>query len=288
MTGRFVSNRSAHPVCGRAEIVFKRTEGGTRLGHLYQRNPYRVLFPHSESGEPVTAVLVTTSGGMVGGDRLEGAIEVQAGCEALVMTQAAEKVYRSNGADCGIDLSLSAGRGARLEWLSQECIVFDGARLRRHTRLAVQGDGEILAGELLVFGRTAMGERLRRGLIRDAWSLRRDDGPVVWRDALHMEGDLASLLADPACFDGALAAGSVVHAGPDHLETARTLLAETVTDGIRAAAGRILDAGGGGVTVVRWLGDDPGFCRAAYGRFWAGYRYRVWGRPERLPRLWNI
>ena len=68
---------------------------------IYQRAPARLLFPQGPPGEPPLAVLVTTSGGLTGGDRI--AIDVKAGPGAAitVTTQAAEKIYRcEDDPDC--------------------------------------------------------------------------------------------------------------------------------------------------------------------------------------------
>ena len=59
---------------GAAEVSFVQTDGETRLRHLYQSDPCRVLFPRQAGGAPKEAVIVTTSGGVVGGDRLRVAI----------------------------------------------------------------------------------------------------------------------------------------------------------------------------------------------------------------------
>ncbi|OSM05024.1 putative Urease accessory protein UreD [Magnetofaba australis IT-1] len=220
----------------------------------------------------------------MGGDELDIEITTLAGAQGLAMAQAAEKIYGSNGPDCNVTLRLNAHDGARLEWLPQESILFDQARLRRHTDLYTAGSGEILAGEMLTFGRMAMGERVRSGLARDAWTLS-DDAAVVWRDALHMEGDVAEILADPACFDGAQAAGSIVHVGPDYVATAREILAQLkLPEEVLAAAGRVAER----VNLIRWLGRDAQQMRKAYGAFWKAYRHQVWQRPEKLPRLWEI
>jgi urease accessory protein len=52
---------------GVAEIGFDCREGATRLIHLYQRDPPRVLFPTPDRDEPPLAVLFTTSGGLHAG-----------------------------------------------------------------------------------------------------------------------------------------------------------------------------------------------------------------------------
>ena len=49
------------------------------------------------SGDPPLAVLLTTSGGLVGGDEIRISVTARAGAVAGVTTQAAEKVYRTLG-----------------------------------------------------------------------------------------------------------------------------------------------------------------------------------------------
>ncbi|MFN8927410.1 MAG: urease accessory protein UreD, partial [Rhodospirillales bacterium] len=132
-----------------------------------------MLFPTPAKGDPTTAVVATTSGGIVGGDRMAVTATAGDGARALVTMQAAEKVYRSAGPDATVDVRLSAGVGAWLEWLPQETILFEGARLRRTTRVDLAADACALAGEMIVLGRIARGERLATGLVRDAGEVRR-------------------------------------------------------------------------------------------------------------------
>ena len=197
---------------GAARMVFRRGEKDTRLARLYQRAPLRALFPTGENSGLATAVLVTTSGGLVGGDRLAVGIVAEEGSAALATTQAAEKVYRSLGADCRVEVELSAAAGSWLEWLPHETILFEGARLDRVTRIDYAPGARVLAGEILVFGRHARGETLTCGRLRDAWEVRRQ-GRLIWADALVLAGDLAAVLAAPACFAGAVAMATVIYAG---------------------------------------------------------------------------
>src|SRR5471030_2000570 len=90
-------------IAGIAEIGFVAREGRTRLRHLYQHDPLRVLFPDPPAGENPIAVLLTTSGGLVGGDRLTITVDIGAGAAAHVTAQAAEKIYRSSGPDCALE-----------------------------------------------------------------------------------------------------------------------------------------------------------------------------------------
>ncbi|MEC7121914.1 MAG: urease accessory protein UreD, partial [Pseudomonadota bacterium] len=167
------------------------------MARLYQHDPIRILFPQPAAGDPATAAITNIAGGWVGGDRITFHARVEAGAEALIAQQAAEKIYRSTGATTTVDVHLRAAPRATLEWLPQETILFDTARLRRRTTLDVVGDGRVMAGEILVFGRRAMAETFTAGLAREVWEVRRD-GRLVWLDAMHLADDVAAVLAAPA------------------------------------------------------------------------------------------
>src|SRR5215472_13997928 len=110
---------------GAAELVFAGRGPGGGLAHLYQHDPCRVLFPRAEPGHPPTAVLLTTSGGLTGGDRVRLSFAARDGAVATITSQAAEKIYRALDDDCRIDIGIDTGQ-AWLEWLPQETILFDG------------------------------------------------------------------------------------------------------------------------------------------------------------------
>ena len=260
---------------GAAEIVF----GRERLARLYQRTPCRVLFPLPEPGDLPIAALLTTSGGLAGGDRLSLGVTLEDGARAVITTAAAEKVYRSLGPDATVTVSLAAGDGAWLEWLPQETILFDGARLVRRIAADLAPGARLLAAETLVFGRAARGERFTRGLLHESWRLRRG-GTLVWADALRLEDDVARRLASPAGFGGALALATALYVGED----AAALL---------PAARALAEAGEGAATLVngvllaRFLGPRPEMVRRALTRYVAGLRHAASGLPAALPRLWH-
>jgi urease accessory protein len=79
------SDSLAAGVHGVAEVGFAMDPTGRpRLLHLYQQAPLRVLFPTPSSEDIPVAAIVTTSGGLVGGDRLDVSISAGAGCALMV------------------------------------------------------------------------------------------------------------------------------------------------------------------------------------------------------------
>ncbi len=269
---------------GRLEVGFAVRDGVTRLKHLYQHDPLRALFPRVPPGDIPVAALVTTSGGLVGGDRIEIDARVEAGARARIAPQAAEKIYRSLGEPVTVELDLAADAGAWLEYLPMETILFDGARLDRVCRLSLESNARAMAGEFLVFGRLARGEVMTHGTVRDAIEVRRD-GRLLWADAFDPRGGLGAL-DHPAGLGGGRALATLVYAGvdaADHVEPVRALQEECrVPDG-QAGATAI-----GTVLVARWIGRDVLAMRRAYATVWQALRARAAGLPPALPRHWHV
>ena len=263
---------------GESRVAFALREGETRLADLYQRDPCRVLFPDSERGEAPQAVLLTTSGGVAGGDRLRMEVAVGPGAHAVVATQAAEKIYRAApGSDpCRIDVAITVGADAILDWLPQETIVFQGARLVRRTVAEVAAGGSLLGCEMVVLGRGASGERFASGLLLDSWSVRRG-GRLAWTDTLRVEGETPA----GAGFGAANALATVIgvwDAPEPYFERARALLDDAGEARCDVRAGVTLV---NGVLVARLLGEATAVRAAVIG-------FLTTFRGQRLPRVWHV
>ena len=259
---------------------FRRVGARTEVVGPHETGGYRLRLPRSR-GETCEAVVVNTGGGMAGGDDARFTFTAEAGAAVTLTTTAAEKVYRGAHAGGGaaetrvaVDLALDAG--ARLEWLPQETILFDGARLGRSLSVAMAGDADLLMAEMLVFGRLAMGEVMRAGRVADRWRVRRD-GRLAYAEDLLFDGDVAGRLDRPALGDGARASASLLMVSREAeslVEAARSALEPhaAVTAGVSAW---------NGLLVARAISPSPERLRAAIVALLSGLRGRA------LPRLWT-
>ncbi len=94
-------------------------------------------------------------------------IRLEPGCRAVATTQACEKIYRASAGTAEIRTTLTLGAGARLDWLPQETILFDGARLSRRLDADLATDApSFFVVEAVIFGRAAHGETVRSGVFR--------------------------------------------------------------------------------------------------------------------------
>lgn len=224
---------------GAARLSALRDGARTRLGDLRQEGSLRLLFPRP-AGPALEAVALNTSGGLTGGDRLALDARAGPGARLVLTTQACERAYRAAGGYATVDVTLRAEAGARLDWLPQETILFEGSRLRRTLRLDLDPTATALLVEPVILGRLARGEALRDAAFRDRWEVR-VGGRLAFADAVRLEGDVHALLDRPATGAGARALATVLLAGPGaagHLRPLREMAegaASLVGDGLIVA-----------------------------------------------------
>lgn len=264
----FAANRAQ----GAVRFDVRCEDGVTRRGVLHESGSLRVRFPSPED-DGLSAVFVNTAGGIAGGDRFDVAISAAEGARLTVTTAAAEKVYRATAAPARLEISLKAESGARLAWLPQETILFDRARICRHIDIDLAETSSLLLCEIVVFGRTAMGERMQHGEFVDHWRLRRG-GRLVFAETVRLDGDIGDKLARRAVAGGGAAVATALIVPGD----------EALVERIREAA----DGFGGEVGISAWNGFAMArFCAQDAARLRADM-ITVLGRasPAALPRLW--
>lgn len=268
---------------------YVRADGGVRLRfgqvgartmrlEVAESGGYRARFPTAYD-ECCEAVLINTAGGMAGGDRAVTQIALDRGAQAIVTTQAAEKIYRSQGSDTRVETRIDVAAGAELAWLPQETILFSGSRLLRSLEVELAADASLIAAETLYFGRAAMGESLSRGHLHDRWRIRRD-GKLIFAEELRLDGAIDATLGRKAVGQGARAAATVFAAGsgqPEKLPEIRALLADDPAFATVEAGAGTLD----GFLLIRLLCADAQALRRALVMLLG----HLIGRA--LPRTWS-
>ena len=264
----FAANRAR----GAVRFDVRREDGVTRRGRLHESGSLRVRFPSPEA-DGLSAVFVNTAGGVAGGDRFDIDIVAGEGARLTLTTAAAEKVYRAPDEAAQLAISLKAAGGAHLGWLPQETILFNRARVCRRIDIDLAEDASLLLCEIVVFGRSAMGERMLSGEFVDRWRLRRG-GRLVFAETVRLDGDIGEKLAMPAVANGGVAIGTALIVPGD----------EALVERIREAANSF----GGEVGISAWNGFAMArFCAQDAARLRADMM-TVLGRasPAALPRLW--
>jgi urease accessory protein len=262
---------------GELRVRLEQRNGATVLDRLFQAGCLKARFPRGAVRGWSDIVTLNTSGGIAGGDRLTSAFDIETGACATIASQAAERYYRVpvGGGPARVDTRISVGEEAAAEWLPQETILFDGCAIDRHLDVELSESSGFVGVEALVFGRAAMGERMRSGQIRDAIRVRRA-GRLIWQDAVRLDGDIDALLSRPAVANGAGAMASLVHVAPEAEQ--RVDAVRAALDGMPAESGV---SGWHGMLVARMLASGAAPLRKAVTAALGVLRQ---GRP--LPRVW--
>jgi urease accessory protein len=194
-----------------ARASFARVGARTEPARLFETGGLRWRFPRSSS--PCEAAMVNTGGGGAGGDSYSVSLTLSEGAEVEATTPSAERIYRSDGPAASIATRLTLAPRARLFWLPQETLIFEGARLERRLEVETSSEAAFLIAETLVFGRLAMGESQIDASVRDSWRIRRD-GRLVFADETRLE-HAGATLERKAVGAGARALSTIVASAPD-------------------------------------------------------------------------
>lgn len=255
--------------------------------HDRHDGPLRVLASlYPEAPAICHNVLVHPPGGLVGGDRLDIAIEVEADAHALVTTPGATRFYRSSGAPAHQALTARIGAGGRLEWLPLETIAYSGCIGHNTMRFELDPGAEMIGWDLLALGLPASGQGFERGSFSQAVEV-----PGRWLERGRVDAADTLLLDSPLGWDGQrllatlwFAAGSALAAGRRDalLQAARDAAADHPLQR-RSGATAVDDA----VIVLRVLAPRVEPAMALLARAWASWREVAWGLPAVPPRVWR-
>jgi urease accessory protein len=190
---------------------FARVGARTDPVRLFETGGLRWRFPRSSN--PCEVAIVNTGGGVAGGDSYSVSLALSEGAEVEATTPSAERIYRSDGLPASVATRLTLEPGARLCWLPQETLLFEGARLERQLEVETTGAAEFLIAETLVFGRLAMGETRIDASVRDSWRVRRDD-QLVFADETRID-HAGATLERKAVGAGARVLSTIVASAPN-------------------------------------------------------------------------
>ena len=257
---------------GAAHVTLLPGPDGGRLDRLHQQGSAKAFLHPGASGPEI--VLLNTSGGLTGGDRLSYRLDLAEGCRATGTTQTAERAYRSTGTAAQVTVHHRVDAGAHLDWLPQETILFDQSHLARETTIDLDEGASCLILESIVLGRAAMGETVRRVTLRDTRRITRTGCPVLV-EPLHLTTE--ALTAGPAVLGGARAFATLALVAQGADDAAPRARQELNEPGVTGAA-----SGFDGKLVIRLIAGDGWPLRRQVARLVQALR------PGPLPRVWQF
>lgn len=181
---------------GKLRLGFARRDGRTVLADLYRQAPLlvqRALYWDEAMPEMACVFILTTSGGVLQGDRLRIDLALEAGAQAHVTTQSATKVQEMDANYASQIQDIVLAEGAYLEYLPEPVIPYRHSRFVTHTRITLPESATILYAEIYLPGRKYHrdGEIFQYDLFSSTLRGARPDGPDLF---------VEKFLVDPARF----------------------------------------------------------------------------------------
>ena len=252
--------------------------GVTRLVERTHSGPLRVqkaLYP--EGARICHAIIVHPPGGVVGGDRLRIGVGAAAGAHAFLTSPGAAKWYRANGKLSIQEVRIEAGAGACVEWLPQETIFFNDARVRMTHNVELAADACYIGAEILCFGRSASGERFDGGSITQHTQIRRG-GKLLWWEQGRVDGGGAAMHSVFG-LDGATVCATLIGIGKP--------VPAVLMDAMRVLDPTLAVTQVKSVFVARLLCADSEQARRVIMGVWQLLRPHLLDCAAPIPRIWN-
>lgn len=268
---------------GKLNLRFDRRDSCSYLGFREHIGPLVMQKTlHPEGPSVCHGVLVHPPGGVAGGDQLKLNIEVSDKASALITTPGAGKWYKANHHQARQELQFKVGKGASLEWLPQENILFDGADVNLQANIELE-EGACFSGwDILCLGRQAQKEVWQKGAFQQRFQVKRL-GKLQWLEQAKLTPD-HPLMRSLIGMEGNKVVGTfIVLAGqlPEAiLEQCRQIKpneASAVT-GVSALPA---------VFVARYVGNVSQAAKLYFESLWQLLRPWYLNRAAVRPRIWN-
>lgn len=263
----------------------------TQLQGCQHYGPLRVQKPfYPEADTSVCHMYILhPPGGVVGGDQLKIAVNVQPQAQVLLTTPGSSKFYRSAGEYAYLHQMLTVDNQAALEWFMQENIFFNGAKARLKTDIILTEGARFIGWDIACLGRPACDEWFHHGVVDARLGVYRHSlrEPLLI-ERLWVDGDACCLRRDKR---GAMLRGYPMQASliatscnADILEKAEQQL-EFCTKQINAPLEwgiTLLDD----ILILRVLGGQTEPLQLVMIALWQLLRPLILNRAAVLPRIW--
>ncbi|CAM4351514.1 urease accessory protein UreD [Comamonas aquatilis] len=269
------------------------SEGARKTSvHFTHDGPLRVLKSlYPEGSEICHNVLVHPPGGLVGGDVLDIAVQVEAGAHALVTTPGATRFYKSNGKPALQHTRLKLAAGARLEWLPLEAIAYNACDAVNQLEFELAEGAQLLSWDVTALGLPLADQPYAQGVFTQhlEWPGRfLERGVISAQDGLLLDGALG--LAGRRCM-----ASLVFASGSPISRPLRETLLESTHALLQTSASSAGQAVVAGVTapnehmlVLRGLAPVVEPVMNVWKQVWTHWRAELWGLQGSTPRIWNM
>ena len=264
---------------GHLRLSAERIGDRTRLTELECRAPLQLMRCHyldAALPDMAYATILSPSGGVLQGDRLQIAVRVGAAARLHLNTPSAMRLYRTPAERAEQSVTLTVDGDGYLEYLPDPAIPFAGSDFTSRTLARVADDATLIVAEAVTGGRAACGEVHKFTSYQSVVEIARLDGPILSLDVTTL--DPSQALAAPGRLGAYVATGTlyVIRSGFD-ADGLRDAVTRANVPGTLAGASSLPSGLGAWLKV---LGPDGPSVAAVLGHAAAAAHCLILGSPS--------
>lgn len=275
------------------DLTFSHRQHKTVLTHRKHTGALRVqkpLYPEPAKQQHICHVLpLYPPAGIASGDKLSFNINLEPKSHCVITSPGANKWYGGKQLARQM-ININIGENAILEWLPQEAIVFNNAKVQAKTHITLHPTASILVWEITVFGRKAFKEHFLFGNYHNEVSITQVDVSQKTNVLIH---DLLNVSADnrwfysPLGMNGQHVLANFWAVPPVNKRDTLATTIEAMRDYITKHHLPVVVTQIQTLLVIRYIGADVQCCFKAMTQVRAFLRNTWWGYNEHYPRIWD-
>ena len=273
------------------QLHYKNTGSAERprsgLDFLHE-GPLRVLQSLYPEGERICHnVLIHPPSGIVSGDLLDIAAQLDPGTHAVITTPGATRFYKSSGDSGTQQVQVHLAEGARLEWLPLETIAYNGCNAVNRAVFRLASNAEMIGWDITAFGLPHAHAPFDHGVFQQHIEI-----PGSWLERARIDASDTHLLNSPLGMAGMRCMGTLFFASGSTIARERR---ETLLDAVRTALGQSVLMSTSGATApnprmicVRTLSHLVEPTLNTLRACWSALRRAGWALESNPPRIWSM
>lgn len=276
---------------GFLQLGFERRGNRTVLAQLDSRIPYtvqRALYPDVNMPDQAWVFMITTTGCVLQGDRMDLDISVAPGARAHVTTQSATKIHSMDVNYALQNQTLSLDDGSYLELQPEPLIPHRRARFLSRTHISIAPSATLLYGEIVQPGRKYHhdDETFGATLMSLEVDAQRPDGSHLFSEKLVIEPALRSVrqVAVMESFD---VFGNVILLTPGDCAERVHARVEADVDLERGVAWGACSLPNDAGLIFKAVGRETEQVKAQVRKFWGIAREEITNTPAPGPFFWR-
>lgn len=276
---------------GYLKLGFERRGARTALIDLRRRAPlfvHKALYWDEALPTMPCIFLITTTGGILQGDRLEMEVELAPDTQAHLTTQSATQIHSMDANYAAQTQDIVLGENAYLEFLPDPICPHSNSRFYSSTRLRVPESATLLYSETLMAGRKHHkgGELFAYELFSCTLRCERPDGTELMTEKYVLRPRQEDPRQRLGMGDFDVFANVLLLTPPAHAEEvlAQTPAFYDAEEGVAGGAGRLPDRAG---LIYKVLGRECGPVQQRVREFWSRVRKTVTGAAPGPAFLWR-